>query len=76
MLSLKERRENLKYSQECVAYHCNITRQSVINLEKGCGIPSILIARKLAPFYGCSLEEFADIVEQFNKPQRVYKKLN
>lgn len=69
MVSLKERRENLGYRQEYISYHCGVTRQTVINIEKGFGIPSVILAKKLAPYYGCSLEEFAEIIEKFNKKQ-------
>lgn len=67
MISLEQRRKNLKYSQEYIAYHCNVTRQTIINLEKGIGIPSIIFSKKVAPYYGCTLEEFADIIEAYNK---------
>ena len=54
---IKERREQLELSQGALAKACGVSRQTISSLEKGRYNPSILLAFKIARYFGRSIEE-------------------
>ena len=50
-------------SQESLAKHVGVTRQTIISIEKGHFVPSTLLALKLARFFGKPVEEIFQIEE-------------
>lgn len=53
---VKELRVNMGISQEKLAQMVNVTRQTIISLEKGSYIPSLLLAFELAEVFEMSIE--------------------
>lgn len=52
-----ELRKNKGITQEEFAKSLGVTRQTVIAIEKGMYIPSLLLGLKIANFFGKSVEE-------------------
>ncbi len=50
-------RNNKKITQEELAKAVDVTRQTIIAIEKGSYTPSVLLALKLAKFFRKSIEE-------------------
>lgn len=57
---LKEFRENNGYSQEKLALELNVSRQTIISIEKGRYVPSLLLALKIAKKFKCKVEDLFD----------------
>lgn len=53
---VKELRVDMGISQEKLAQMVNVTRQTIISLEKGSYIPSLLLAFELAEVFEMSVE--------------------
>ena len=54
---IKELRKEMRISQEELAMAVGVTRQTVISLENGKYNASLLLAHKLAVFFGKTIEE-------------------
>jgi len=54
---IQEFRKERKIRQEDLAEVVGVTRQTIISLENGKYNASLLLAHKLARFFGCSIEE-------------------
>ena len=54
---IKELRKEMRISQEELAMAVGVTRQTVISLENGKYNASLLLAYKLAVFFGKTIEE-------------------
>ena len=54
--SLTELRKAAKFTQQQLADEVGVTRQTVIAIEKGNYVPSVLLALKLARTLQCSVE--------------------
>ena len=54
---LKELREKASMTQEDLAIRAQVSRQTIISLEKGKYNPSITLAYKLACIFSLSIEE-------------------
>ena len=54
---LEELRKNKGIKQEDLAVALEVSRQTIISLEKGKYNPSIILAFKLAKYFGMSIEE-------------------
>lgn len=59
---LKELRKTYNYSQEFIASHLNITRQTYSHYETGRVTPPINSLYNLAKLYGTPVESFLDLV--------------
>ena len=59
---LKELRKTYSYSQEFIASHLNITRQTYSHYETGRITPPVNALYNLAKLYGVSVESFLDLV--------------
>lgn len=75
---LKKLRKACNYSQEFVASHLNITRQTYSHYETGRITPPVNSLYNLAKLYGVPVENFLDLVVTYNinmdfamKPQSV-----
>lgn len=54
---IQELRKEKKLSQEELAEQLGVTRQTVISLEKGRYNASLLLAHRIARFFGLAIEE-------------------
>ncbi len=54
---LKEYREKHNFSQECLADKVEVTRQTVISIEKGKYTPSLELALKFTKIFKCKVED-------------------
>lgn len=54
---IQELRKQRKLSQEELANHVGVTRQTVTSLEVGKYTASLLLAHKIAKFFGMTIEE-------------------
>ena len=63
---LKELRKSCNYSQEFVASHLNITRQTYSHYETGRITPPINSLYNLAKLYGIPVDNFLDYVVTYN----------
>ncbi len=54
---IKYRRDICRISQYTLAYHLNISRQSVNQIERGLVVPSLIIAFKMADYFKITIEE-------------------
>lgn len=54
---LKEYRENAGLSQEKIAEITNVSRQTIISIEKGRYVPSLELAIKFAGAFKCNVED-------------------
>lgn len=63
---LKQLRKSCNYSQEFVASHLNITRQTYSHYETGRISPPVNSLYNLAKLYGIPVENFLDMVVTYN----------
>lgn len=61
---LKNLREKKILSQEKLAEQLNVTRQTIISIEKGKYVPSLPLALKIAKKFNCRVEDIFDIEEK------------
>ena len=54
---IQELRKQRKLSQEELANHVGVTRQTITSLEVGKYTASLPLAFKLARYFGCSIED-------------------
>jgi putative transcriptional regulator len=54
--SVSELRKATKITQQQLADNIGVTRQTIIAIEKGNYVPSVLLALKLSRYLGCSVE--------------------
>ena len=54
---IQEVRKQRKLSQEELANHVGVTRQTITSLEVGKYTASLLLAHKIAKFFGMTIEE-------------------
>ena len=54
---IQELRKQRKLSQEELAIHVVVTRQTITSLEVGKYTASLLLAHKIAKFFGMTIEE-------------------
>lgn len=54
---IKEKRTALGLTQDDLAEKLNVSRQTIISLEKGRYNPSLLLAFKIADVFHCRIEE-------------------
>ncbi|AGN35241.1 helix-turn-helix transcriptional regulator [Bacillus sp. GM2] len=54
---IKEKRTSLNMTQEELAKRLDVSRQTVISLEKGKYKPSLVLAHKLAQIFECLIED-------------------
>ena len=54
---LKEYRESAGYSQQKIAEMVDVTRQTIISIEKGKYVPSLELALKFADVFKCKVED-------------------
>ncbi|MCY8613311.1 helix-turn-helix transcriptional regulator [Bacillus haynesii] len=54
---IKEKRTSLNMTQEELAKRLDVSRQTVISLEKGKYKPSLILAHKLAQIFECLIED-------------------
>lgn len=59
--NLKSAREKASFSQEKLAEMTNVTRQTIISIEKGKYVPSLELALKFAKIFKCKVEELFGI---------------
>jgi putative transcriptional regulator len=53
---VKEERAARGVTQEELAHALGVSRQSIISIEKGRYVPSLLLALKLAAYFRCSMD--------------------
>jgi putative transcriptional regulator len=58
---LKELRESQGFSQEKLADKVDVTRQTIISIEKGKYVPSLELALKFAKVFKCKVEDIFGI---------------
>lgn len=63
---LKELRKSCNYSQEFVASHLNITRQTYSHYETGRITPPVNSLYNLSKLYGVPVESFLELVVTYN----------
>ncbi len=63
---LKDLRKSCNYSQEFVASHLNITRQTYSHYETGRIAPPVNSLYNLAKLYGIPVENFLDLIVTYN----------
>lgn len=54
---IKEKRKANKITQEHLSIKLQVSRQTIISLEKGKYKPSLVLAHKLAQVFGCTIED-------------------
>ena len=60
---LREMRENQRITQEGLATELGVSRQTIISIEKGRYIPSLVLAFKIAGYFHCSIEDIFRLEE-------------
>jgi putative transcriptional regulator len=55
--NVREHRKNAGLTQEDLAAAMNVSRQTIISIEKGKYVPSLPLALKLARFFKCSTDD-------------------
>ncbi len=58
---LKEYREKYNYSQEHLADKVEVTRQTIISIEKGKYVPSLELALKFSKLFKCKVKDIFDL---------------
>jgi putative transcriptional regulator len=58
---LKEFREKKGLSQEILAQKIEVTRQTIISIEKGKYVPSLELSLKLSKLFKCKIEDLFGI---------------
>ncbi|MFD2682052.1 helix-turn-helix transcriptional regulator [Bacillus seohaeanensis] len=54
---IRAKREKLGMTQEDLSKVVEVSRQTIISLEKGKYKPSLILAHKLAQLFGCRIED-------------------
>jgi putative transcriptional regulator len=54
---IRAKREKLGMTQEELSKVMEVSRQTIISLEKGKYKPSLILAHKLAQLFGCQIED-------------------
>ncbi|QSS99365.1 helix-turn-helix transcriptional regulator [Pontibacillus sp. ALD_SL1] len=54
---IKEKRTANKITQEYLSIQLQVSRQTIISLEKGKYKPSLVLAHKLAQVFDCAIED-------------------
>ncbi|MEN1970468.1 helix-turn-helix transcriptional regulator [Lentibacillus sp. N15] len=57
MSFIREKRKAMDMTQDELSQKLQVSRQTIISLEKGKYKPSLVLAHKLAQVFGCSIEE-------------------
>jgi len=65
--SVHELRQDAKVTQEQFAEKIGVTRQTVIAIEKGNYIPSLLLAMKISEFFEKKIEEIFTLNKNHEK---------
>jgi len=55
--SVRERRQDLGWSQQHLADQLDVSRQTIISIERGRFDPSLRLAFDLASTFGCTIED-------------------
>lgn len=55
--TLPDRRKERAWSQQQLADHLGVSRQTIISIEKGRFDPSLPLAFRIAEAFGCRIEE-------------------
>jgi len=61
--SLRQKRLEAGLTQEEIAQRAGVTRQTIIAVERGNYVPSVLLALRLARELGCRVEDLFDVKE-------------
>ena len=64
---IQEYRKSNKVSQEELAKSVGVTRQTIISIEKGKYTASLVLAYKIAQFFGVKIEDIFLFEEEFNE---------
>ncbi|WJY28939.1 MULTISPECIES: helix-turn-helix transcriptional regulator [Sporosarcina] len=54
---IRERRTEHSWTQDDLAEKLDVSRQTIISLEKGRYNPSLILAFKIAKLFGCRIED-------------------
>jgi putative transcriptional regulator len=65
---IKELREKNGLTQEVLAHKVNVTRQTILFLEKGKYNPSLRLAYKIARVFGVTIEDVFSFEDETTKP--------
>ena len=65
---IKELREKNGLTQEVLAHKVNVTRQTILFLEKGKYNPSLRLAYKIARVFGLTIEDVFSFEDETIKP--------
>ena len=65
---IKELREKNGLTQEVLAHKVNVTRQTILFLEKGKYNPSLRLAYKIARVFGLTIEDVFSFEDETTKP--------
>lgn len=65
---IKELREKNGLTQEVLAHKVNVTRQTILFLEKGKYNPSLRLAYKIARVFGVTIEDVFSFEDEITKP--------
>jgi len=60
---VREFRKAAGLTQEDLAGAMEVSRQTIISIEKGKYVPSLQLALKLARYFGCGTDEMFSLVE-------------
>ncbi|MFH1735674.1 MAG: helix-turn-helix transcriptional regulator, partial [bacterium] len=55
--------DNGEMTQQALANRAKCTRQTIISLEAGKYVPSLILAFRIARVFGCSLEDVFEFIE-------------
>ncbi|MEI7667415.1 MAG: helix-turn-helix transcriptional regulator [Erysipelotrichaceae bacterium] len=61
---VKEYREDKKLTQEALANHLNVSRQTIISIENGKYVASLALALKLSSFFNTTVENLFSLKEE------------
>ncbi|WP_220739485.1 helix-turn-helix transcriptional regulator [Leuconostoc miyukkimchii] len=68
--NLEKLRKEQKVSQQAFAQYLGVTRQTISSLENGRYNPSILLAMKIARYFGKSVEDIFIYTEEDDNDER------
>lgn len=68
---VKEKRSEFNMTQDDLSEKLDVSRQTIISLEKGRYNPSINLAFKLSRLFNCSIEDIF-IYEEDEEDERIY----
>ena len=64
---MKEFREKKGWTQEKMAEKSEVTRQTIISIEKNKYVPSLKLALKFSKLFNCQIENLFKIWKMWNK---------